>query len=694
MSAAEPDGMFTKYTYDAAGNRASKEETTPSGSRQETIYKYDASNRLQKEVYRDKIIEYTYDNNGNLLYQETNSTEAAAETRSDPWEPEPGQPVSGAAVFLVIPASAATESAISLPDLAGAVSGCAVTGSAITYRYDNFNRLISYENGSITAQYAYDGEDYRIRKTVSDAAGTKETRYFYEGNQVAYEADASGNLTAHNVYGTTLISRRVDGKNYYYLYNAHGDVVMLIDAMDGSIAATYDYDAFGTLISQTSEADNSIRYAGYQYDLETGLYYVNARDYNSTTGRFITEDTYIGKYYDPLSLNRYTYCHNNPLRYTDPSGHGLFSSLALKFLGGAVFGAVAEVVSQKLFEKKEKIDWKAVAYEAVVGGVSAAVGGVIGKKLASKTTGSATKKIVKSAVAAGVSESSSGFATDVGKQIFVEDKKLDEVDYGQAAKTASIAGIAGIAGVILGAYKECISGYRLETKQRKVKRYSVRYQCFNAIENCPNHPNYPVVTGVREQMETYQEWVYVGKEYADDLADSTKKGITKAAKSTETVKKAAEKKAASTIQDGAAETVTKKESLLDRVKKWWEEIDKDVPDYSTESELKTYYHVTTKEAAKKIKETGQLKSGRFEGHVFAWTQQPTKKQADIAGIGSRNGAVLKFQTKASFVPDEGNTKKIISSIVVQTSDAQRLPISIINIEDVGFKKEWWKFWER
>ena len=55
--------------------------------------------------------------------QETNSTETAAETLSDSWEPE--QPVSGAEVFLVIPASAATESAISLSDLAGAVSGCA-----------------------------------------------------------------------------------------------------------------------------------------------------------------------------------------------------------------------------------------------------------------------------------------------------------------------------------------------------------------------------------------------------------------------------------------------------------------------------------------------------------------------------------------------------------------------------------------
>ncbi len=40
----------------------------------------------------------------------------------------------------------------------------------------------------------------------------------------------------------------------------------------------------------------------HQYDFETGLYYVNARYYDSTTGRFITEDTYAGQYYDPLSL--------------------------------------------------------------------------------------------------------------------------------------------------------------------------------------------------------------------------------------------------------------------------------------------------------------------------------------------------------------------------------------------------------
>jgi hypothetical protein len=53
------------------------------------------------------------------------------------------------------------------------------------------------------------------------------------------------------------------------------------------------------------------------------LYYLNARYYDSVTARFITEDTYSGEKNDPLSLNLYTYCHNNPITYDDPSGHVL-----------------------------------------------------------------------------------------------------------------------------------------------------------------------------------------------------------------------------------------------------------------------------------------------------------------------------------------------------------------------------------
>lgn len=48
---------------------------------------------------------------------------------------------------------------------------------------------------------------------------------------------------------------------------------------------------------------------------------MRARYYNPGIGRFITEDSYLGEDSDPLSLNLYTYCYNNPVNFFDPSGH-------------------------------------------------------------------------------------------------------------------------------------------------------------------------------------------------------------------------------------------------------------------------------------------------------------------------------------------------------------------------------------
>lgn len=106
------------------------------------------------------------------------------------------------------------------------------------------------------------------------------------------------------------------------MYNGHADVTLLSNS-SGEIVAKYYYDAFGKIIESSGSADNPIRYAGYQYDEETGLYYLNARMYDPTIARFLQEDTYTGDIKDPLSLNLYTYCHNNPLVYYDPTGHFL-----------------------------------------------------------------------------------------------------------------------------------------------------------------------------------------------------------------------------------------------------------------------------------------------------------------------------------------------------------------------------------
>ena len=70
-----------------------------------------------------------------------------------------------------------------------------------------------------------------------------------------------------------------------------------------------------------ADFDNELCYTGQTRDKETGLYYCNARYYDPTYGRFLTQDTYRGEQTDPQTLHLYAYCANDPVNYTDPSGH-------------------------------------------------------------------------------------------------------------------------------------------------------------------------------------------------------------------------------------------------------------------------------------------------------------------------------------------------------------------------------------
>ena len=53
----------------------------------------------------------------------------------------------------------------------------------------------------------------------------------------------------------------------------------------------------------------------------SGLQYLRARYYEPETGRFMTNDSYLGNVMNPLTLNRYDYTSNNPVMNYDPSGH-------------------------------------------------------------------------------------------------------------------------------------------------------------------------------------------------------------------------------------------------------------------------------------------------------------------------------------------------------------------------------------
>ena len=205
-----------------------------------------------------------------------------------------------------------------------------VEGKTETYTYDGLNQLIGFTNGETTASYKYNASGLRYEKTVNGETvnhvwdGSKQIVADVIDNQF-YEADCY-------IRGTNLVAKYnyCNGektKYTYYTQNAHGDVVNLTDET-GKVIKTYKYDAFGVEKNIDDSDTNAFRYCGEYYDTETGTIYLRARYYNPSTGRFISRDSFAGRRSDPLSLNLYTYCRNNPIRYVDPSGHDAVEAAA------------------------------------------------------------------------------------------------------------------------------------------------------------------------------------------------------------------------------------------------------------------------------------------------------------------------------------------------------------------------------
>ena len=77
---------------------------------------------------------------------------------------------------------------------------------------------------------------------------------------------------------------------------------------------------------------NPIRYRGYYYDTESGLYYLNSRYYDPVTGRFVNADGYVSTGQDITGFNMFAYCGNNPVMYKDDSGESFSAAIGFGIL--------------------------------------------------------------------------------------------------------------------------------------------------------------------------------------------------------------------------------------------------------------------------------------------------------------------------------------------------------------------------
>ena len=199
---------------------------------------------------------------------------------------------------------------------------------------------------------------------------TEEHSYIYASGMLLRETITSGNTTKtldfryDNVgYPYALIyNNGSTTATYYYITNLQGDVMYLVDG-NGNQVAAYTYDPYGKILSATGAMAeiNPLRYRGYYYDAETGFYYLQSRYYDPNTCRFINADSYASTDQGLIGYNMFAYCGNNPVCYTDTSGHSFIG--ALLFLSVAV----ATTISLTACSAKNSVG-AALEYQSVAGG--------------------------------------------------------------------------------------------------------------------------------------------------------------------------------------------------------------------------------------------------------------------------------------------------------------------------------------
>jgi RHS repeat-associated protein len=220
---------------------------------------------------------------------------------------------------------------------------------------------------------------------------------YYIGN---YECEVypNGRIREINYINTSTghtIVQLKDNKNniptdsLYYIFKDHLGSYDRITNQLGQTVETYSFDAWGNrrqasdwTIKDVSETRLFTRgFTGHEHLDAFETINMNGRLYDPTIARFLSPDPYVASNTFTQDYNRYSYCRNNPLLYTDPSGESLILAAVIGGAFGVYFGGVLAN------NDYNPLNWdysSGKTWGYMLGGAAVGVGsGVIGAHLAS-----------------------------------------------------------------------------------------------------------------------------------------------------------------------------------------------------------------------------------------------------------------------------------------------------------------------
>ena len=163
--------------------------------------------------------------------------------------------------------------------------------------------------------------------------------------------------------GSTQIATVSNNAVRYYFQDHLGSANAVTDSA-GTLIELMEYKPFGDFSRHTKYGGNEnvawYYFTGKPLDDETGLIYFGARYYSPILGRFITPDTIVQGPMNPQTLNRYSYCNNNPINLVDPTGHFFwFAAIVGAIVGATIGGVTAAITHQSI--------WQGIVFGALSG---------------------------------------------------------------------------------------------------------------------------------------------------------------------------------------------------------------------------------------------------------------------------------------------------------------------------------------
>jgi len=196
-----------------------------------------------------------------------------------------------------------------------------------------------YGKTETTTDFVYDSTGARVKKI----AGSTTTAYLGRD----YEVEGSSS-TKHIFLGDRRITTKKSSGDIFFYHTDHINSSNVITDSTGNQSILYEFDPYGSTVTHTGSAELKHKFTGQESDDTTKLYFYAWRYYDSQLGRFIMPDTIVPNAANPQNLNRYTYANNNPIKYTDPTGHKGFWKSFWKAFVGAVVGAMVTVLTAGL----------------------------------------------------------------------------------------------------------------------------------------------------------------------------------------------------------------------------------------------------------------------------------------------------------------------------------------------------------